>query len=253
MKKIALIFLAAVLWSPLAGSQDEEMIQKLFREAIHAMGGEAFLSVTDMVSEGQYFLFDRQGENSGLIKFADYTKLPDKSRFELGNKKRDLDVTVFNLGKNEGWILEGQKPTREANAEEMKQFKDSMNHSLDNIFRFRYQDHQNKLFYLGPGEGHDVTLEMVKLIDPENDEVTIYFDRISNLPVKTESRRINSKGVRQRIVDEYSQWHVIQGVNTPMRIDGYINGYRASQHYINKITYNNSLADSFFAKPAPPK
>jgi hypothetical protein len=253
MNKIALMFLTVVIGASYARSQDEETIQKLFQEAIQAMGGEAFLNVTDRVSEGQYFMFDLQGESSGMIKFADYTKFPDKSRYELGNKKKELDVTVFNLEKNEGWILEGQKPTRDATPDEMKEFRDDVKHSISNIFRYRYKDPQNKLFYLGPGEGHDVTLEMVKLIDPENDEVTIYFDRISKLPAKTEFLRVNLKGVRQRIVDEYGQWHRIQGVNTPMRIQGKVNGRRSSQQFRTKITYNNNLQDSFFSKPIPPK
>ncbi len=253
MKKILLTFLAAVVFIPLAQSQDEETIQKLFKDAIEALGGDAFLKVTDMVSDGQYFAFNNQGDSSGLIKYADYTKLPDKSRFELGNRKKELDITVFNLEKNEGWILEGQKETRNATPAEMKDFRSSVNHSIDNIFRFRCKDPQNKLFYLGPGEGQDVTLDMVKIIDPENDEVTIYFDRISKLPAKTEYRSVNSKGVRERHVQEFSQWHVIQGVNTPMRIDGYVNGRRSFQQFVLKINYNNNLPDSFFSKPVPPK
>ena len=243
----------AVVFIPLAGSQDEETIQKLFQDAIQAMGGDAYLKVTDMVSEGQYFAFNSEGDSSGLIKFSDYTKLPDKSRFELGNRKKELDITVFDLAKNEGWILEGEKETRAATPDEMKDFRNAVNHSIDNIFRFRYKDPENKLFYLGPGEGLDVTLEMVKIVDPENDETTVYFDRISKLPVKIESRRINSKGVRQRVVDEFSQWHMMQGVNTPLRIDGYVNGRRSYQQFILKITYNNNLPDSFFSKPIPPK
>jgi hypothetical protein len=253
MKRILLTFLTAFFFVLLARGQDEETIQKLFGDAVEAMGGDAYLKVTDMVSEGQYFAFDNEGNSSGLMRFADYTKLPDKSRFELGNRKRELDITVFNLEKNEGWILEGQKETREATPEEMKDFRKTVNHNVDNILRFRYKDPQNKLFYLGPGEGHDVTLDMVKIIDPENDEVTVYFDRISKLPAKTEFRRVNKKGVHQRLVEEFSQWHMIQGVNTPMRIDGYVNGRRSYQQFILKITYNNDLPDSFFSKPVPPK
>jgi len=29
-----------------------------------------------------------------------------------------------------------------------------------------YKDPENKLFYLGPGEGSEVTFELVKLLDP---------------------------------------------------------------------------------------
>ena len=253
INRIVLILCVAIAFAPLGQSQDEETIKKLFEDAIEARGGETYLNVTDMMSTGQYFMFNNEGASSGLIKFSDYTKLPDKSRFELGNRKKELEITVFNLEKNEGWILEGQKGTREATPEEMRQFRSTVNHSLDNILRFRYKDPENKLFYLGPGEGHDVTLEQVKMVDPENDETTIYFDRFSHLPVKIEYRSVNRRGMRQRIVEEFSQWHMIQGVNTPMRVDGYVNGRRSSQTFTLQITYNNNLQDSFFSKPVPPK
>lgn len=244
---------AAFLIAYPAAAQDEERIQKLFSDAIAAMGGDAYLGVKDIVSEGSLFFFDRDGNSSGLIKYNDWTKLPDKSRNEVGNKKKARDITVFNLEKNEGWILEGQKDTREATPDEMKEFRASAKHTIDTIFRFRYKDPANRLFYLGPGEGSDVRLEMVKLLDPENDEVTIYFDRASKLPAKIEYRSVDKRGIRQRHVEEYSQWHVIQGVNTPLRTDGSINGMRSSQMFVLKLTYNNNVPDEFFSKPEPPK
>jgi len=244
---------ALLLVIPLLPAQDEEKIQKLFRDAILAMGGEAYLKVTDTVSEGSYFLFNRDGDSSGLIKFNDYTKFPDKSHFELGNKKKERDVTVFNLEKNEGWILEGQKDTRDATPDEMKSFKNAVKHSLDNILRFRWKDPQNKVFYLGPGEGGDVSLELVQILDSENDTVTIYFDRLSKLPAKLEYRDVDKRGVHVREVDEFSQWHAVQGVTLPLRTDHFSNGRKASQLFVIKITLNNNLPDSFFSKPVPPK
>lgn len=235
-----------------ARAQDEKA-KKLFQAAVDAMGGDAFLDVTDMVSQGNYFLFNRYGDSSGLIKFDDYTKLPDKSRHELGNRKKERDVTVFNLEKNQGWILEGQKDTRDATPDEMKGFQRAVKHAMDNIFRTRWQDPANKLFYLGPGEGNDVRLETVKLLDPENDEVTIYFDRMSKLPAKIEYREMDKNGVHIRIREEYSQWHDIQGIKTPLRIDTFVNNRPFSQLFVLKITYNNGLADDFFSKPIPPK
>lgn len=253
IKKWLLIFWVAFVFVPHAGSQDEETIRKLFDEAIQTMGGDAFLNVKDITSEGQFFVFNSEGESSSLIKYVDYTKLPDKSRHESGNRKSELEIQVFNLEKNEGWIYDPAKGAREAKPEDMKGFRNVVKHSLDTLFRYRYQDPENKLFYLGPGEGHDVTLEMVKIVDPENDETTVYFDRISKLPAKIEYREVNSKGVRIQMVDEFSQWHVVQGVNTPMRLDGSVNRRRASQTFVLKITYNNNIPDSFFSKPLPPK
>lgn len=244
--------LLAISLSPVHG-QDEEKIQKLFQDAIQTMGGDTYLTVKDMVSEGNYFFFNAQGDSSGLVKYSDYTKLPDKSRFELGNKKKARDVQVFNLEKNEGWILEYPKDVRAATPEEIKDFGNAVKHSIDTIFRFRWKDPANKLFYLGPGEGKDVTLEMVRILDPENDEVTIYFDRISKLPAKVEYRGISKRGVQERHVEEFSQWHVIEGVNTPLRVDSYVNGRPRTQSFIVKISYNTNIPDSFFTKLEQPK
>ena len=253
MKRLLAIFWIAALALPFARAQEEETVRGLFEDAIQAMGGEAFLKVADYVSSGNYFVFNREGASSGIIKFTDYTMLPDKSRYELGNRKKELEITVFNLEKNEGWILEGQKETRDATPEEMDDFRRSVKHSIETLFRTRYKDPANKLFYLGPGEGREATLEMVKLVDPENDEVTIYFDRITKLPAKTEYWSVNKRGIRQRHVNEFSQWHVIQGVNTALRVDGSINRRRSFQSFILKIAYNNHLTEDFFSKPVPPK
>jgi len=228
-----------------------EKIRAIFEDAVAAMGGDAYMDVRDIVSEGQYFMFNSRGASSGLIKFTDYTKLPDKSRFEAGNKKSQLEITIFDLSINEGWIIAGEREAKAATEEDMKSFRASANHSLENILRFRWNDPQNKLFYIGPGDGADVTSDTVKLIDPENDEVVVYFDRISKLPVKVESQRINERGIRVRVTDEYSQWHKIQGVLTPMRVDSYTNGRRSSQQFVLKLTYNNNLRDDFFSPPAP--
>jgi len=253
MKAIVPVFFFVLVFVPFSRAQDEEKIKKLFQDAIEAMGGDTFLNVTDMVSEGRAFGFDFEGASSLPVKFTDYTKFPDKSRYESGNGKNQLEITVFNLGQNEGWIYEPAKGVRDAKPEEMGEFKNAIKHSIDAIFRFRYKDPENRLFYMGPGEGSDVRLDIVKLVDPENDEVLIYFDRISKLPAKVEYRDINSKGVRQRHVEEFSQWFMKQGVNTPLRVDGYVNGRRLSQHFLLKVTYNNNLADGFFSKPTPPK
>jgi hypothetical protein len=236
-----------------AKGQDEDQAKKLFDDAIKAMGGSAYLNVMNIVSEGNSFGFDLDGNSSGLVKYYDWTKLPDKSRNEQGNRKKERDIVVFNLEANQGWILEGQKDTRDATPQEMKEFKNLVKHVIDNIFRLRYQDPANKLFYLGPGDGENLQYDLVKSLDPENDETVIYFDRNSKLPAKIEYSEINKRGIKDKHVDEFSQWHVIQGINTPLRIDSYVNGRKSGQTFPIKVVYNSNLSDSFFSKPIPPK
>jgi len=253
MRQIIRMCCFVIIFAPSIRSRDNDEALKLFEDAVEAMGGEAFLNVRDMVSEGNYFQFTRDGASSPLIKFKDYTKLPDKSRNEMGNKKKELVITIFDLGKNEGWIQEGEKEPRAATPEEMREFHNVAKHSLDLIFRTRYKDPENRIFHIGPGEGRDVTLERVKLIDPENDEVTVYFDRMSRLPAKLEYSAKDERGVRVRITQEFSQWHWIQGVRTSLRNDVYVNGRPSSQSHINTIEYNTETPDSFFSEPVPPE
>jgi hypothetical protein len=251
--RIRLLPAVFLLSAVTARAQDEERIKKLFEDAIAAMGGAAYMKVTDVYTEGNYFMFNRDGDSSGLIKYNDWTKFPDKSRNELGNKKKLKDVTVFNLEKNEGWILEGQKDTRDAKPEEMKSFRDAVKHAIDNIFRYRWKDPKNKLFYLGPGEGRDVQFDQVQILDPENDTVTIYFDRIKKFPAKIEYKDVSQRGVQLRHVEEYDQWHPMAGLVVPLRVDHFVNGRKASQLYITSMQFNTSMPDSLFTKPIPPK
>jgi len=64
---------------------------------------------------------------------------------------------------------------------------------------------------------------------------------------------VTKRGIRQRIVEEFSQWHTIQGIHTPKRIDQFINGRSSRQTFVLKISYNNNFPESTFAKPIPPK
>ncbi len=253
IRSLCLVCIAIATASPGLRGQDEEKIRKLFEDAIQAMGGNAYVNVKDMVSEGNFFMFNREGDSSGLVKYSDYTKLPDKSRFELGNKKKARDITVFDLEKNVGWILDYPKDVREATPEELKTFRTDIKHNIDNILHFRWKDPANKLFYLGPGEGADVTLELVKILDPENDEVTVYFDRVSRLPARIEYRSTNKQGVQERHTQEFSQWVVVEGVNTPLRIDSYVNRRQSFQSFTTKIDYNTGIPDIMFTKPEQQK
>ena len=68
----ALLAFGLIIFSqPLVRGQDEDKIKKLFQDAIQALGGDTYLKVTDMTSEGNYFMFDREGNSTGLIKYTD--------------------------------------------------------------------------------------------------------------------------------------------------------------------------------------
>jgi hypothetical protein len=76
---------------------------------------------------------------------------------------------------------------------------------------------------------------------------------MSKLPAKVRYRIVDKDGVSHRIEDEFSQWHNIQGVRTPLRMDSTLDGRQSQQTFVFTVTYNNGLPDTFFSKPVPPK
>lgn len=231
----------------------EKKARALIEQSIQALGGKAYTDVRDIKSSGLFYQF-RKGANSAGVPYQDYTRLPNKSRYEEGNKKKDKEVSVFNLDANKGWILEGRKGVREVRPEELDQFKKTVKHAVENLLRTRYKEPGMKLFYFGPEEViGKVRTEVVELLDPENDSVLIYFDEKTHLPIKLEYTEVTREGRKSKVEEEYSNWHVIQGVETPLRIDVFTDGEQSARRHIERISYNDKLPDSLFDKPVPEK
>lgn len=247
---LCLCLLPSLLAQEGKDSKDARATQAI-EKAINALGGQAFLQVKDITSSGKYYRF-RKGQNSLPISYQDQTRLPDKSRYEEGGKK-DRDVYVFNLEAGKGWILETQKGVREAEKEEVDRFKKTVKHAMENVLRTRYKDPSIRLFYYGPGEvSSKKRSEAVELLDDENDSVIVYFDLSNHYPLKIEYTETDPTGRKSKVEEEFSNWHNVQGVMTPFRIDTYVDGEESAERFVDRIAYNNNLPDSLFTKPPPP-
>jgi len=255
------VLLAVVLgaFSPLAG-QDEPQVEpknpkalEVIASAVQAMGGDAYLGVMNSHSEGQYFIYDKD-DRRAFSTFMDWTVYdPIKSRFQSGEKKRQ-QVEIYNLETDQGWTLEGESSVEEIPPEGVAAFKQSVLRDLNVLLRRRIGDEDVHLYYYGPkdiaGGGEH---EAVEILDAANNSVVIFFDLRTHLPAKLETHVTNSLGIRQKMETEYSNWHTIQGVHTPLRTDHYTEGKLSSQFYTKSITYNGALPPSLFLKPVPKK
>src|SRR6476646_4900225 len=71
------------------GDESTAKAKSLINLAIQALGGNAYLNISDSSSEGRTYSFHHgQSTSTGLIYFRD-TKYPDKERIDL-TKKRDV-------------------------------------------------------------------------------------------------------------------------------------------------------------------
>ena len=92
-------------------------------------------------------------------------------------------------------------------------------------------------------------VEAVEFLDATNDSLVIFFDTKTHLPVKTETHNTDRVGVRHKQEQEFSNWHVIQGINTALRHDVYVDGEISRQRFIEELTYNPTFPPGHFEEP----
>lgn len=234
-------------FSTAVSAQQNDKIRELIDRSVEAMGGERYLAVKDYTAEGRYYVI--KGNRQAWTKFTDQAQIPFRSRYTLG-KKSNGETTIFDLETGKGWIMEGDYEVKPATAEQLESFKQSAKHSLQRLFRYRIKEEGVTLHYVGTEilDGRR-PVEIIELIDAENDTVKIYFEESSGLPARLEFFQVGKYGRKHQIFEEYSNWHEIQGVQTPMRIDRITDGNPSSQLFIKKMTYNSNLPDALFREP----
>jgi len=250
----ALLFVVCFQFSGLtAKAAQHPRATEVVAAAIEAMGGGNYLEVKNYHKVGRYFIFDRRGRSS-FTSFSDWTVFePIKWRFQLGEDKRQ-QVQIYNLEIGKGWILEGENSVEEIPEEDVQEFEVEVQRDIDILLRERVEEEGMNLFYYGPEEiAGTGEYEAVEFLDATNYSVVIYFDLQSHLPSKMETYVTNKAGVRQKHETEFSNWHTIQGVHTPLRSDHYTDGEMSKQIFIGEVSYNDDIPLAYFLEPRPQK
>ncbi len=246
---LCLLLLTGWLAAPLNANDLEKKARELIAASIEAMGGDAYRNVRTATSQGRYFFF-RQGRK-GFTRYTDATVYQDpvKWRFEIG-KGRRLSVQVYNLELDKGWEQDGQFDVEEVSAESLENFKTLVKRDVDYILRSRLDEEGIKLFYYGPDEiSGSGNWEAVEFLDVSNDSVVVYFNRDTHLPEKVETHQTDRLGIRRKEEVEYHNWHPIDGVLAPLRIDVYVGGELSQQRFLEQLAFNQTFPPDHFLKP----
>lgn len=239
--------------SPRAAAQEQEPLmpdesaakaKQLLQQAIQALGGSAYLNVHDVTCTGRLGQFGHSGDLNGFEKFIDYAKPPDKDRTE--NLPKQNIVTVMNG--NQGWSLD-RGGVSEAPTADVAQFQEDNKTDIDYILRNRLKEPDMIFRYAGPDIVDLHEAEWVELIDSENRTIRIALEKYTHLPLrKVITTRAPVAGVKWDVVEYYSNYHPISGIQTPFQIARERNGIKVYQVFFEGCTYNTNLSDSLFTK-----
>lgn len=239
--------------APLAAAQDTAVLmpeqsaakaKQLLQQAIDALGGAAYLNVHDITCTGRLGQFGHSGELNGFESFVDYTIPPDKDRTENLPKRNIIQI----MNGDKGWVLD-RGGVSEAAEGEIARYDEDIKKDIDNILRHRIHEPDMIFRYAGPDVVDLKEADWVELVDSDNRTIRIALAQSTHLPIrKVVATRDPASRMRSEEIEYYSNYHPIDGIETPFQITRERNGMKVYQAFFEKCAYNTNLSDSLFTK-----
>src|ERR1700730_1854275 len=212
-------------------------------QVIQALGGQAYLSISDMKFEGRGYSFHHGQPNSLGTVFWRFRKFPDKDRSEF-TKKRDI-IQIYNGDKGYEITYKGVRALDQK--DELDAYLRRRHYSLDIVLREWLNQPGVALFYEGQTVAAQKETDQVTVMNNKNEAVTLYIDIMTHLPVKKSfswrDPADKQRNVEEELIDNYRP---IQNIMTPFDTTRLFNSEMSAQSFLTGASYNQSLSDSLF-------
>jgi len=257
-KTIPAVLLAITIALPFAvdaqtGDQDAQKNAEQARAALNAMvqalGGQAWLNIKNEEQVGHIAAFFQGNPDPGTEELFEYHQWPDHDRIEA-TKHRDV-VELF-VGR-QGWEVtyRGKKPQDKDIVDDYLRRRD---HSIETAVKVWMKDPNTILIYEGQHLAERHLAEQVTLISPQNEAITILMDVQTHLPLeRTFQWRDPTYHDKNTDTEEYDDYHLINGFQTPFTITRLKNGDTVRQFYISRVFFNQNLPETFWDPDAEAK
>ena len=264
MRRVA-VFLLAIAFIPLAFAQTAQSpstapsnwptaqfaaskdpsVHKAYdalNQMLRALGGDAWLNIQSMTSEGRAYTFYHGQPSSMSILFWRFWEWPDKERVEL-TKQRDV-IELYNGDKAYEITYKGATTQDPKDVESYLRRRD---HSLEWVIRKWLPAQGAMILYSGTAMVERNLADQVTVLNADNDSVTISIDATTRLPVKVS---YNWRDPADRQFDDgstvFSNYKLVQGVETPFSVVQFRNDEMSAQRFITNANYNTALAPTLF-------
>ena len=246
---LAVLFLSLPLAPALAsqaatdeGAKNAAQARAVLDAMVKALGGQQWLDLKNQERHGHLSAFFQGRPNLGTTEYWDFHQWPDHDRMELTKHR---DVLQFYIGRA-GWEVtyRGRKELPQDIVDDYLRRRD---HSIETAVKVWLKNPDTILVYEGKQMASRHLCDQVTLISPENESVTILTDTSSHLPLRRVFQwRDPLYKDKNTDAEEYDNYHLVDGIQTPLRITRYKNDDMFRQYYIDRVVYNQSLPADFW-------
>ncbi|MCU1309657.1 MAG: hypothetical protein JWO20_782 [Candidatus Angelobacter sp.] len=223
-----------------------QQARKIVEQSIQALGGQAFLTFTDLDQQGRGYGFSQNAPQGVGVPYERKYRYPDKERYEF-LKKHDW-IIIHNGDKGYETTFRG---TRAEDPKDLASYQRRRLYALDYVLRDWTKAPGTAFFYEGTTLVGPKTVHKISLINAQNQGVTLYIDVKSFLPAK---KSYSWRDPESKEMDEeaelYDEYRVEQGISSPHVITREKNGEMTSQRFVHTVTYNARIPDSEFSPPS---
>ncbi|MGD0735926.1 MAG: hypothetical protein ABR976_12305 [Terracidiphilus sp.] len=228
------------------GAKNAKQARAVLDAMVQALGGDAWLNMKNQEREGRIGAFFHGRPSGGTTEYFEFHQWPDQDRIEFTKHR---DVVQFYLGRT------GQEVTYKGKAALPQDIVDDFlrrrDHSIETVIKVWLKDPSTILLYEGQRLAERHLADQVTLISAANEAVTIQMDTQTHLPLRrTFQWRDPVYKDKNTDVEEYDDYHVMEGFPTPFTISRYKNDDEIRQYYIVHVKYNQELPADFWSVDA---
>ena len=225
-------------------TNDPQAGRKLLDKMVEALGGQAWLDRKDYSATGQTGTFYKNAANPYVTQFERYIRLqPFGERVIIVSKqgvfipttKRDV-AAIWTTDKGYEVTYKGKKEIPEKDEREFFLYE---NHSLDKVMLEWLKQPGVLITYEGTELLERKVADKVSILTASNDGVTLDLDEFTHLPISLtfQWRDPTYKDFNTEI-QQYNDYHMVEGIMTPLTLTRLHNGDMTSQVFLKEVHYN---------------
>jgi len=247
--------LAALLVQPVVRAQNPDNMmpeertakgKQVLDQLITALGGPTYLDIRESNCEGRLAQFGHGGELAGYTNFKVYWRYPDKNRTDFS--KKGVIVNIYNGDR--GWTLDRGGVSEISNAA-VADFQEQAKRDINNLLRVRLKEPGMAIRYGGTDVVDLRTVDWVEITDTEQRDFRLAVDRSSHFLVRSVVTLADDTSPDRSVETHiYTNYQLMDGVQTPLQITLDRNGRRINQVFFQSCKYNPGFSEDFFTKAA---
>ena len=237
--------------------QGENRGSKLIAEMIEALGGDAWLNRKDWHIEGRAATFYKGAPHDDVPLFEEYYRTNPFGERVILVSHYGIFIATDHKDIAEVWTPDDGyevtfKGKKELPAKDVDEYKRRRKYSLDAVVHDWLKQPGVVVTYEGTDMEARHLADKVSVLTTDNDGVTLQLDESTHLPLSlTFQWRDPLYHDLNTDVEQFDDYHAVQGIETPYAITRLHNGDMTGQRFVTKVAYNLNLSADLFDPDRP--